>query len=114
MKTILIAVPDVMFETRIKDVTRAIGHQVEAFSVQSKQSADLVIVGLENNREWQSVVQAARARNVPVLAFGRHTSIELLRQARQAGCTRVVVNSDIAEKLPHLLDEMLNIPTSNR
>ncbi len=113
MKTILTSVPDVMFETRITDAVRAMGHRAEAFRAQSEQNADLAIVGLENNREWQSVVQAARARNVPVLAFGRHTSVELLRQARQAGCTRVVVNSDIAEKLPHLLDEMLSIPTSN-
>ncbi len=112
MKTILISVPDMMFETRVTDVARAVGHRVEAFSVQGAQSADLVIVGLENNREWQSVVQAARARNVPVLAFGRHTSVELLRQAREAGCTEVVVNSTIAEDLPKFLSKYLSEKSS--
>lgn len=112
MKTILISVPDMMFETRITDVARTMGHQVEAFSVQNRQNADLVIVGLENNREWQSVVQAARARKVPVLAFGRHTSVELLRQARETGCTEVVVNSAIAGDLPKLLSKYLSEKSS--
>lgn len=106
MKTILIVVPDLMFETRIADAARAMGYGVET-SREKVAESNLVVVGLENNRDWQSVVEEARSHNVPVLAFGRHTNAELLRRAREAGCTRVVVNSEIAVQLPKLLGEML-------
>ena len=107
MKLILLSIPDLMFETRIADVARKLGHRVETFSAENIASANLVIIGLENNREWREVVEPARKQNVPLLAFGRHTSAELLRQARDAGCTRVVVNSDIAANFPRLLEEAL-------
>jgi hypothetical protein len=42
-----------------------------------------------------------------VLAFGRHTEPELLREAREAGAVRVVARSDIADRLEALLDELL-------
>ncbi len=112
MKTILLFVPDLMFEMRIADTARALGYRVES-SRENIADANLAIVGLENNRDWQSVLEAARLHDVPVLAFGRHTSADLLREARAAGCTRVVVNSDIADRLPKLLEELLGILPSN-
>lgn len=107
MKTILLSIPDLMFETLIADVARKLGHRVEAFSDDKIANANLVIVGLENNRAWNGVVEAARKQDVPILAFGRHTNADLLRQAREAGCTRVVVNSDVAENFPQLLEDIL-------
>ncbi len=107
MKTILLSIPDLMFETRVADVARKVGHRVEPFSAEKIPTANLVIVGLENNRDWRGVVETARKQNVPILAFGRHTSANLLRQAREAGCTRVVVNSDIAQDFPSLLNQFL-------
>lgn len=107
MKTILLSIPDFMFETRITDVARKLGHRVEACSADKIAQANLIIVGLENNRDWRGVVETARKQDVQILTFGRHTSVELLHQAREAGCTRVVVNSDIAENFPQLLEEML-------
>ena len=111
MKTILVMVPDLMFETRIADTARAMGYRVES-SKEKIADANLAIVGLENNRHWQSFVEKARSHNVPVLAFGRHTSLELLRLARTAGCTQIAVNSDIAERLPKLIEELLGGATS--
>ena len=107
MQTILLSIPDLMFETRVADVARKLGHRVEAFSADKLAGANLVIVGLENNRSWNSVVESAYKQNVRTLEFGRHTSAELLREARQAGATRVVVNSDIAANFPQILQDML-------
>lgn len=105
MKTILLAIPDLMFETRVADAARKLGHRVESFSADKIANAHLVLLGLENNLDWRDVVETARKENLPILAFGRHTSAELLRQARDAGCTKVVVNSDIAENLPKLFEQ---------
>ncbi len=107
MKTILVTVPDLMFEMRIADAARAMGYRVESAQVKISE-ASLAVVGLENNRDWKSTVELARLHSVPVLAFGRHTSVDLLRQAREAGCSKVVVNSDISERLPDLLKELLD------
>jgi hypothetical protein len=107
VKTVLVDVPDLMFETRIVDAARAMGCSVVT-SADKIDDSSLLIVGLENNPGWLSVVERARSHTVPVLAFGRHTSAALLRQAREAGCTQVVVNSDIADRLPKLLEEMLD------
>ncbi len=111
MKRILICVPDLMFETQITDVARRLGFEVAtAASVDAENiaRANLMILGLEKNPEWQHSIEAARGAGVPVLAFARHTSAELLRQARAAGCAQVVVNSDIAARLPELLKEILD------
>jgi hypothetical protein len=109
VKTILLSIPDLMFETRVADAARKLGHRVESFSADKLADANLLIVGLENNRIWNSIVESARKQHVPILAFGRHTSADLLRQAREAGCTRVVVNSDI-EDFPKLLEEFFPSP----
>ena len=56
--------------------------------------------------DWRSVVATAKERNVPVLAFGRHTDADLLRAARDAGCDRVVPRSTLAADLPQLIEEL--------
>ena len=60
MNLILLSIPDLMFETRIADVARKLGHRVETFSAEKIPGANLVIVGLENNRAWSGVVESAR------------------------------------------------------
>jgi len=64
-----------------------------------------------NQFDWQGLIQSAIAENVPVLAFGRHTEPQLLRQARAAGAYKAVANSAIVTKLASLLQQRhLNPP----
>ena len=107
MSNILISIPDLMFETRIADAVRKLGHRAETYNAEKIAGANLIIIGLENNRNWRAVADNAQTQIVPILAFAGHTRAELLREARNAGCTRVVVNSDISENLPRLLEETL-------
>jgi hypothetical protein len=55
--------------------------------------------------DWQGLIGAANVANVPVLAFGRHTEPQLLRQARSAGAYKAVANSAIVTKLSSLLQQ---------
>jgi hypothetical protein len=55
-------------------------------------------------------VELAKERGAPVLAFGRHTEAALLREARVAGCDRVVARSQLVEELPALLGEVAARP----
>jgi hypothetical protein len=104
---IILAIPDLMFETRVADVARKLGHRVETYSAADIGSAQLVILGLENYPTWRAIADMARAKNVPILAFAGHTKANLLHDAREAGCTRVVVKSDVAENLPRLIEEIV-------
>jgi hypothetical protein len=56
--------------------------------------------------DWRDAVSEAKAGSVPVLAFGRHTEAALLREAREAGCDRVVPRSTLVEELPALVREL--------
>ena len=55
--------------------------------------------------DWRAVTAAAKERSLAVLAFGRHTEAALLREARDAGCDRVVPRSQFVEEMPSLLAE---------
>ena len=104
---------DLLFQSRLREQANATGHD---FTVGDSAGATadalearpvLVIVDLHvDGVDWQSVVTRAKEQRVPVLAFGRHTEAELLREAREAGCDRVVARSTLVQELPALIQEL--------
>ena len=77
------------------------------------ETPDLVVLDLHaSGIDTQQVIAEAKERDVPVLAFGRHTETDVLRAAREAGCDAVVVRSTFVEELPQLLRELLQPKTS--
>ena len=114
--TIVAVVNDLMFQSRLQQQARALGY---AFAVaDDAQSLDtitpdaaLVIVDLHVvGVDWRAAVSKAKERGLPVLAFGRHTEAALLREARDAGCDRVVPRSQLVEELPALLESLASAP----
>jgi DNA-binding response OmpR family regulator len=109
----LVAVPDLLFQSRIEPVLRAQGMEVdEAVSFDIAQSAvrhaDLLIVDLQaEGFDAPALVRSAKGAGVRVLAFGRHTDAPALRAAREAGADLVVARSQLAEEMPELLDRLL-------
>ena len=112
MRTILAAVTDLLFQSRLREQASALGYDfVAADAGDALRHAltarpcllvlDLHVVGVD----WREAVSAAKEQGVPVLAFGRHTEPALLRAAREAGCDRVVPRSTLVEKLSELLGE---------
>jgi CheY-like chemotaxis protein len=112
-KTLLAVINDLMFQSRVSEHAQALGYDITVAHTPSSLRAalerapalvilDLHVAGLD----WRDVVALARARDVPVLAFGRHTEAPLLRQAREAGCERVVPRSQLVEELPQLIREL--------
>jgi hypothetical protein len=66
-----------------------------------------VVIDLHAQRlDWREAVRLARERSLPLLAFGRHTEASLLREAREAGCDRVVPRSTFVEEMPALIQEL--------
>ena len=107
---LVIAVPDLIFQSRIEAAARAAGlaiavaaSEAQCAEALARGAAGLVVdlqaVGLAP----LALIEAATAAGVPVMAFGRHTDAAALRAAREAGAQAVVPRSQLAEELPQLL-----------
>jgi CheY-like chemotaxis protein len=112
-KRIIAVIDDLMFQSRLVEQARSLGYETRvADTPAALQSAladggGLVVVDLHvRGLDWRDAVVAAKAAGLPVLAFGRHTEAALLREARDAGCDRVVPRSTFVEELPVLLAEL--------
>lgn len=116
MSTVLLYVPDLMFETRIKDVARRLGYGVASFNraeepalSMARAGAHLLIVALDAPG-WESIVAGARQVGLPILAFGSHRNVDVMRAAKEAGCTEVLARSRFAAELPSLLQKYMEGP----
>jgi CheY-like chemotaxis protein len=118
MPTILAVVSDLMFQSRLREHAVALGYEFVAADTPDELRAgierspalavvDLHVMGID----WREAVEAAKAGGVPILAFGRHTEAQLLREARDAGCDRVVPRSQLVEELPELIAELAGEPS---
>lgn len=116
---ILAVIPDLMFQSRVREQARALDFRIEIADTMEEAasgldaSPDLVVLDLHAaGIDTKKVIAHAKARVVPVLAFGRHTETGVLREAREAGCDAVVVRSTFVEDLPQLLREHIRTETS--
>jgi hypothetical protein len=73
--------------------------------------ASLAIVDLSAPvAQWQPLLHAAAAGDVPVLAFGSHLDQERWRLARAGGASRIVANSQLVAQFPELVRRLLKVP----
>ena len=110
---ILAVIPDLMFQSRVQEQAQALNFAFvtadtmdEALEALERSPSLLVLDLHAIGIEAVALVADAKAREVPVLAFGRHTETGVLRAAREAGCDAVVVRSTFVEELPQLLREL--------
>ena len=111
--TILAVIPDLMFQSRVREQAQALGFEVTIADTMDEaiealeRSPNLLVLDLHaTGIDTLALAADAKAHEVPVLAFGRHTETGVLRAAREAGCDAVVVRSTFVEELPQLLREL--------
>jgi DNA-binding response OmpR family regulator len=114
-RTIIAVVDDLMFQSRLEQQVRRLGFAFAAVDSEAelraalRGGASLAIVDLHvRGIAWPEAVSLAKEHSVPILAFGRHTEAQLLREARNAGCDRVVARSQLVEELAALIDAILS------
>jgi hypothetical protein len=115
--TVVIAVSDLLFQTRIEGAVRATGSEVTLADTPARLDAALerqpAVVVIDVHETAFSATEAigqSAAAGARVLAFGRHTAPAELRAARNAGAGIVVPRSDLVERLPELLGRLLTAP----
>ena len=98
-KRVLLATPDLLFRSKLRAVVAAAGAEVS----RDETACDLVVLELTGAGTAERIAQLVR-RGTPVLAYGSHVQVELLRAAREAGAT-AVPNSQVEERLRELLNK---------
>jgi hypothetical protein len=97
-KSVYLLTRDMIFRSKLAGVVTAAG----ADTTRDPSACDLMVVELEA-RDWETRIQDARARGVPVLGFGSHVNTDLLRRARELGA-EAVPNSQVEGRLRAMLE----------
>lgn len=98
MKRVLLATRNLLFRSKLGGVVTAAGAQVS----RDEATCDLAVLELGAPGATERIGELVR-RGTPVLAYGSHLQVELLRAAREAGAT-AVPNSQVEERLRDLLN----------
>ena len=118
-KTILVAVTDIFFYTKVRDALMSKGYKIERARTQqdiaekvSATSPSAVILNM--NDETLNAFQAletlkadTRLKNLPILAFANHEEVDTFNRARALGVTKIVSRNEFSARLKDLLEEIL-------
>jgi DNA-binding response OmpR family regulator len=117
--SILALEKDLFFSVKIRDTLRH--YDIDATTVRNlaafeqrlttsdAERPQLVIVNTATvGADWEAAIRAARALNIPVLAFGSHMDLDARAKALQAGAQKVVANSKFSSDMPGLVKRMLD------
>ncbi|MEX2238060.1 MAG: hypothetical protein WEB00_11045 [Dehalococcoidia bacterium] len=110
MKKVLLAVSELIFQTRLSEQLKTLGYEVlpgdsgEALCKGFGVGPDLLVVDLQSrDGDPLRLIGQARDAGIPVLAYGQHTKANVLRQAREAGAALAVPRSQLVEELGQLV-----------
>jgi DNA-binding response OmpR family regulator len=119
--SILALEKDLFFSVKMRDTLRH--HGMEVITVRTLPAFEQRLMATGNEQpvlaivntattgvDWEGAIRAARARGLPVLAFGSHMDLEARAKALQAGAQKVVANSKFTSDMPGLVKRMLNEP----
>ncbi len=96
-KRVLLVTRDLLFRSKLGGVVAAAGAEVS----RDEAACDLAVLELGGPGATDRIAELVR-RGIPVLAYGSHVQVELLRAARDAGAT-AVPNSQVEAQLRDLL-----------
>ena len=116
-KKILVAVEDLFFRAKIWEAARLAGVAIEAVGLDALRAQtaqpDVAAIILDLNDKSGAAVEAVRALraascNAPltIVGFASHVQSDLIRAAREAGCSQVLARSAFSRDLPRLLAEL--------
>ena len=119
-KTVLVAVTDIFFYTKVRDALMAKGYQFERARTQldiaEKSLATIPSAFiLDMNDEKLNAFQAletlaadARLKSIPILAFANHEEVDTFNRARALGVAKIVSRNEFSARLKDLVEEMIS------
>ena len=103
---VLVLEDNLLWSSRVSKTLRSLGHEVEVVTaLPDSPTAELAIVNLSSPELFEAVA-LLRASGIPVLGHAGHKEKELWQKGREAGCYRIVSNSEMTFKLPDIIKEL--------
>lgn len=116
---ILVFVDDLFFSAKIGEVIRQLGGKpvitTDMDGIADRLEPDgpaaiVVDLGLAGTDPVAIIAQLKQqpdTADTPMMAFGRHTSPDVLARASEAGCEHVMPRSDFVKRLPQFLESSM-------
>jgi PleD family two-component response regulator len=121
-KTILVAVNDIFFYTKVRDALLPDGYRLEKARAQQDilekaSSGNPALVVLDMNDRTVDAFQALetlkadpRLSSIPILAYANHEEVDTWNRARALGVTKIVSRNEFSARTRDLVEEVLNGP----
>ena len=118
-KTVLVAVTDIFFYTKIRDALLPQGYVLERARMQEEVPAKAeslhpcaVILNMNDDKldAFQALEQIRgqdRSKAIPVLAFANHEEVDTWKRARELGVTKIVSRNEFSARTRELLEEVV-------
>ncbi|MBA3727493.1 MAG: hypothetical protein H0W86_13945 [Armatimonadetes bacterium] len=105
----LILEDNLIWSGRLRQALRALGHEVEFVSeMPIEPSGHVAIINLSSPRlNPFDAVSKLREKGFLVIGHAGHKEKELWERGREAGCSRIVSNSELTFKLETILAELV-------
>lgn len=122
-KTVLVAVTDIFFYTKVRDALLPKGYKLERARSQDDiagkaASVNPSVVILNMNDQTLNAFQALetlktdpRFKTIPILAFANHEEVETWNRARAMGVTKIVSRNEFSSRTKDLLEEVTGVET---
>lgn len=120
-KTILVAVTDIFFYTKVRDALLPQGYLLERARSQEdvpQKAASLhpsaMIINMNDLivdafQALAAVKADATLNRMPILAFANHEEVDTWKRARELGVTKIVSRNEFSARTKDLIEEVLAI-----
>jgi PleD family two-component response regulator len=117
--TILVAVTDIFFYTKVRDALRPQGYTLERIRNQdevaekaaSASPAALILnmndLAVDAFKALETIQDIPALRSLPILAFANHEEVDTWRRAQELGVTKVVSRNEFSARTKDLVEEIL-------
>lgn len=118
-KTVLVAVTDIFFYTKVRDALMSKGHRIERARTQqdiaekaSATNPSAVILNMNDESlnafgSLEALKADARLKTIPVLAFANHEEVETFHRAKALGVTKIVSRNEFSARIRELVEELV-------
>ena len=119
MTTILVAINDIFFYTKVRDALKPSGYLLERARLQQdvpdKTAAllpaaliiDMNDPALDGLKALEALRSDARFRGLPILAFANHEEVATWQQAKRLGVTKIVSRNEFSSRTRDLVAEVM-------
>ncbi|MCC2639633.1 MAG: protein of unknown function, putative CheY-like signal transduction response regulator [Nitrospira sp.] len=118
--TILVAVTDIFFYTKVRDALRPQGYTLERIRSQdelpekalSLTPAAMIInmndLGIDAFEALEAIRANPALRSIPILAFANHEEVTTWKRAKELGVSKVVSRNEFSSRTRDLVEELIH------